>query len=123
MAFEKGNKLATGRPQGSLSKRSQAFLDTLHAAGINPVEVLLSALKNAFDQYETCNPEHKATWNAQIIQIGEKMLPYVFPKLSAIEVTDSSDFAHLTVHEKLEKLKKAIPILEMQKEKDKTAGE
>src|ERR1035438_6990333 len=102
MAFEKGNKLATGRPAGSLSKRSQAFLDTLQESGINPVKVLLDALKNAHENYDNCPFEKKDVWNSQIIQIAEKMLPYIFPKLSSIEVKGDNPLDNMSPSEKLE---------------------
>jgi hypothetical protein len=112
VGFQKGHKLSQGRPPGSLSKRSEAFLDTLSKAGINPVEVLIEGLNNAREGFKNSIPEDMVTWNAQIINTAEKILPYVFPKLSSIEVMDVGEFANMTDAQKLETLKKAIPILE-----------
>ncbi len=113
--FEKGHKLATGRPKDSLSKRSLKFADALMDSGVDIVGELLGALNNAKLMYETTTKEEtRIAANAQIITVAEKMLPYMFPKLSSLEVKQGDEFAHLSPQEKLDRIKKVIPILENQ---------
>ncbi len=76
---------------------------------------LLGALNNAKRMYEeTDEPSLKATFNSQIITTTEKMLPYVYPKLSSIEVKQQNSLEGMTSEQKLEAMKLAVQSLEQE---------
>jgi hypothetical protein len=111
--FKAGNKYSTGRPKDSLSKRSLRFADQLIEAGIDPVATLLEALSNAQDCYQNAGDlAAKAAFNGQIISIAEKMLPYVYPKLTSIEVKPNNPLDGMDPTQKLEAMKQAVKMLE-----------
>ncbi len=111
--FQPGHNLATGRPKDSLSKRSLRFADKIMESGVDLVAELLGALENAKHMYETATQEStKISANAQIITTAEKMLPYMYPKLSSIEVKQENQIANMSPQQRLEAMKQAVQLLE-----------
>lgn len=115
MPFQKGNKLSQGRKPDTLSKRSLRFADAIMDSGVDLVAELLGALNNAKQMYaKTDEPALKATFNGQIITTAEKMLPYLYPKLSSIEVKPNNPLANMSPQERLEAMRLAVQALEQE---------
>jgi hypothetical protein len=111
--FKPGNKMSPGRPKDTLSKRSLKFADAIMESGVDLVAELIGALNNAKEMYaKTNDPALKATFNAQITNNAEKMLPYMYPKLSSIEVKPNDPLQGMTPEQRLEAMKQAVLMLE-----------
>ncbi len=115
--FKKGQAPGPGRPKDSISRRSLQFADVMIKAGFDPAKGLIEAYNNAKHLYETAlDPAMKATANGQMLLAADKMAPYVYPKLSSIEVKKENHLDKMTPKEKLEAMKQAIKMLESEVE-------
>jgi len=75
MAFEKGNKLATGRPKGALNRSTEQMKLSI-ARATNSV---LDTLANDLKEIKKKDPE-------KAIDLALKLLEYSMPKLSRTEM-------------------------------------
>ena len=84
MAKTGGPRLGSGRPKGSVTKRSSEVVATLLADGISPVEYMLTMMRD-----ETADPKERA-WAA------EKSAPYVHPRPAPVARMIEIDLPDLT---------------------------
>ena len=75
MAFEKGNKLAKGRPIGALNRSTEQMKITLARAANNT----LNNIAEDLEKIRKKDPE-------RAIELSLKMMEYVLPKLARTEV-------------------------------------
>jgi hypothetical protein len=75
MAFQKGNKLATGRPKGALNRSTEQMKVTLARAANNTLNTIAEDL----EKIRKKDPE-------RAIELSLKMMEYVLPKLARTEV-------------------------------------
>jgi hypothetical protein len=75
MAFEKGNKLAKGRPVGALNRSTEQMKLTLARAANNT----LNNIAEDLEKIRKRDPE-------RAIELSLKMMEYVLPKLARTEV-------------------------------------
>jgi hypothetical protein len=75
MAFQKGNKLATGRPKGALNRSTEQMKVTLARAANNT----LNNIAEDLEKIRKKDPE-------RAIELSLKMMEYVLPKLARTEV-------------------------------------
>ncbi len=117
MAFEKGHKLSSGRPPGSVNQTNKLFHERLVARNYSVADALLDVFEMGMDTFQNGRVEHRMAGLKQAGDMAKEIASYVLPKLKSLEVTQTNEFANMTVQEKLDKLKKAIPILEMEAKK------
>jgi len=75
MAFEKGHKLATGRPKGAINRSTEMMKLTIARA----VDNTLSTLSADLEKIRKEDPE-------RAIELALKLMEYTLPKLSRMEV-------------------------------------
>lgn len=110
--FEKGNQIATGRPRGSLNQRSLDYAETLAKHNFSPAAALLDVFKRAMSDYESADPDKKAPFLNIAMSAADKMQPYVYPKLSSIEIKKSNPFEGMNPKDQLEAMKQIVSVLE-----------
>ena len=86
--FEKGNKLATGRPKGALNRSTEEMKLTIARA----VNNTLSSLTTDLEEIKKRNPE-------RAMELAFKLLEYSLPRLKSIDMN-----ATLDVHQRIEKV-------------------
>jgi len=74
--FEKGNKIATGRPVGALNRSTEEMKLTIARATNN----VLSTINKDLEEIKKKNPE-------KAMELAFKLLEYVMPKLSRTEMS------------------------------------
>lgn len=114
MGFQKGHKLSKGKPKGSLSKRSLDYAEALASNNFNPALALLDVYNKAMIAYESASPDNKASYLSIASQAADRMQPYVYPKLSSIEVKQSNPLEGMSPQEKLELMREAIKSVEQE---------
>lgn len=72
-----GPRPGSGRPRGSLSQKRVELTAKAVAAGITPLEVMLSSMRKLYDLSEF----------SAACGIAKDAAPYVHPRLSSIEAT------------------------------------
>jgi hypothetical protein len=75
MAFQKGNKLATGRPIGALNRSTEQMKLTLARAANNT----LNNIAEDLEKIRKRDPE-------RAIELSLKMIDYVIPKLGRTDI-------------------------------------
>ena len=80
MAFEKGHKLATGRPKGALNRSTEEMKLTLARATNN----VLSTLNKDLEDIKKKDP-------ARAIELAMKLMEFTLPKLSRTEMKAEID--------------------------------
>jgi hypothetical protein len=78
MSGRGGRRPRAGRPPGSKNQRSAEIARAAVDAGITPIEVMLTAMRELWDQG---TPEDKR----EAATIAEDAAPYVHPRLASIE--------------------------------------
>jgi hypothetical protein len=86
-----GARSGAGRPKGSRVERTAKLAIAVASAGIQPIEVVLSVMRHAWEQqdYKTA------------AEMAEVALPYTTPRLAAttITITQKSALDELTIDE------------------------
>lgn len=80
MAFQKGHKLATGRPKGAINRSTEMMKLTIARA----VDNTLNTLSADLDKIRKDDPE-------RAIELALKLMEYTLPKLSRTEVKAEID--------------------------------
>lgn len=80
MAFQKGHKLATGRPKGAINRSTEMMKLTIARA----VDNTLNTLSADLDKIRKDDPE-------RAIELALKLMEYTLPKLSRTEVRAEID--------------------------------
>ena len=80
MAFQKGHKLATGRPKGAINRSTEMMKLTIARA----VDNTLNTLSADFEKIRKDDPE-------RAIELALKLMEYTLPKLSRTEVRAEID--------------------------------
>lgn len=129
MRFEKGNKIATGRPKGGIGERKRRIEELAKEIGVDPIEILLRVAKADWKGlgYKT---ETITKYNGDVeweedritltdrIQASKEAAQYMYAKLKTIEVIkeNANAFDGMTLEEKLQAMKHAVVVLEKQVE-------
>jgi hypothetical protein len=80
MGFEKGNKLATGRPKGALNRSTEEMKLTIARA----VNNTLSTISKDLEEIKKRDPE-------KAMDLALKLMEYALPKLSRTEMKAEID--------------------------------
>ena len=80
MSGRGGSRPGAGRPPGSKNQRSAEIARAAVEAGITPIEVMLTAMR---DLWEVGTPEAKR----EAATIAKDAAPYVHPRLASIDQT------------------------------------
>ena len=110
--FEKGNKLGPGRPPGSQSEITKIFHQRLLARNFSSADALVDVYEMGLMVFREGHHDHKTQGLAIAAQMAKEIASYQIPKLKSVEVIGSNEYASMTTAQKLEYLKKAIPLLE-----------
>lgn len=123
MPFEKGNKLATGRPKGSLGDRKRRVETLCKDLDVDPMEILLRFAKGDWKglgyKSETVTKysgethwEEERISSSERIQAAKEAAQYVYSKLKTIEVIKENQFEGMTLEEKLQAMRQAVQVME-----------
>lgn len=96
--FEKGHKLATGRPKGALNRSTEEMKLTISRA----VNNTLSSISKDLEEIKKRNPE-------RAMELALRLLEYTMPKLKSVDINGS-----LQVDQRIQQItininKKALP--------------
>lgn len=135
MTFLPGNP---GKPKGAIGKRSKEFLAVLEKHNFCPATALIECYteaKKTYDNYgviydaicdaneerardhgfQNVPPEDNAHRYLKIAaDIAKDLSGYAYPKLKAIEQTKNDPTQGMTAEQKLEAMKRAVEMLELQ---------
>ena len=75
-----GARLGAGRPPGSKNQRSAGVARQAADAGITPIEVMLSAMRELWEEGTSVSKREAA-------RIAKDAAPYVHPRLASIDQT------------------------------------
>lgn len=135
MPFQPGNKLAKGRPKGSLNQRSIEFAETLARHNFNPAEALMECYVEArkiYDSYALIYDairkaksndagydvplEDKAhTYLKIAADVAKEIASYTYPKLKSIEKDKPNEALNgMSPEQRLEAMRQAVKYLEAQ---------
>ena len=78
-----------GRKPGGANKKTRAIADAAAAQGITPIEVMLNAMRIAWNSYQ--EPEHKLEYLHNAVAWADKAAPYVHPRLQTVAHSGSVD--------------------------------
>ncbi len=128
MPFVKGQG---GKPKGAVSSLKRKVREVAKNTGIDPYEVLLlfsagnwQALGYSDETYTSNINEHgiikKYTIDPSVrCKAAAEACQYIIPKLRSIEYTKADALGNMTPEQKLEAMKQAVLLLELQvKQKD-----
>jgi hypothetical protein len=139
MANTTGKKFG-GRVKGTLNQRSMDFMQTLAANNFDPAKAQIECYREAWKVYEGYAEIYQAIWDKRLSQ-NEKSPPpedkadkylriafdaakdlsgYAYPKLKSIERSPESPLANMSPEQKLEAMKQAVAVLELQIKEKKT---
>jgi len=76
--FEKGHKLATGRPKGALNRSTEEMKLTISRA----VNNTLSSISKDLEEIKKSNPE-------RAMELALRLLEYTLPKLKSVDINGS----------------------------------
>jgi hypothetical protein len=76
--FEKGHKLATGRPKGALNRSTEEMKLTISRA----VNNTLNTISKDLEEIKKRNPE-------RAIELALRLLEYTMPKLKSVDINGS----------------------------------
>lgn len=127
MRFEKGNKIATGRPKGGMGERKRRIEELAREIGVDPIEILLRVAKADWEGLgyltQTITKHNGDTeWEedritlTDRIQASKEAAQYMYAKLKTIEVIKENAFEGMTLEEKLQAMRHAVVVLEKQVE-------
>ena len=88
-----GKRPGAGRKPGSVTKKTHLIAQAVAAQGISPIEVMLNAMRIAWNSYQ--EPEHKLEYLHNAVAWADKAAPYVHPRLQTVSHDGSVD-GHLT---------------------------
>lgn len=138
MAFLPGNKSSLGRPKGALNKRSDEFRIILEKHNFCPVTAMMEVYteaKKTYDNYGTIYAAIADARQSQNDRDGSMAAPtednahkylkiagdmakdiagYVYPKLKSIEHQANDPTRDMSPEQRLEAMKHAVAMLEMQ---------
>lgn len=72
-----GSRPGSGRKKGSKNIKTVEIANKAAASGITPLEVMVEAMREAYNEYGA----------AAAVPFAEKCAPYMHPKISNIEMT------------------------------------
>ena len=127
-----------GRPPGARNKRTVEFMATLEREGFDPAMALIECYREArktYDNYGTiydaiCDantqkgqhfapPEDRADKYLKIAaDIAKDLASYAYPKLKSIEKKDDNHLKDMSPTQRLEAMRHAVQMLELQIKKD-----
>ena len=84
MNIRGGRRPGAGRPVGSKNKRTAELARAAAESGITPIEVMLGAMRELWDQG---TPEAKR----EAAEIAKDAAPYIHPRLASIDQTIKED--------------------------------
>lgn len=135
MPFKSGEG---GRPLGAINKRSKEFLEVLDKHDFCPASALIECYKNAKKTYDNYGEIYDAICDARAdkegtlrefvsptednahkylkiaADIAKDIAGYAYPKLKAIERTENDPLKGMTTEQRLEAMKHAVAMLELQ---------
>lgn len=112
MAAAKGNKYSSGRPKGSLGKKTIGFQETLKAHGYNVAEALLDIYTKAIQIFNEGRDEDRLGGLKIAGDMAKEIASYTMPKPKAIEIVTSNPLDNMSPAEKLEAMRQAVAMLE-----------
>jgi hypothetical protein len=123
MAFEKGHKLSTGRPKGSVNRRTKTIEEIAQANGVDPLDILMKFAKGDWQGLgytkgtktvytEAGAIEEDLIGPSERIQAAKEAAQYLYPKKKSIEHVTPNNFASLPKPEQIKILREALLTLE-----------
>ena len=88
-----GKRPGSGRKQGAASAKTRAIADKAAAEGITPLEVMLGAMREAWDKKD--RPAAAA--------FARDAAPYMHPRLASVEHSGQMHLTHETALSELER--------------------
>lgn len=118
MSFQKGHKHSSGRPKGSINKRSQEFADKLEAKGFDLAEALLELHREGMKTYRQGAFEHQMEGLKVANSAVKEIATYLLPKFQSISVSKDDTLENMTPQQKLEAMREAVKLMEAEQEKE-----
>lgn len=78
-----GARTGSGRKKGAATQRTREIADRAASEGVTPLEVMIQAMRSAYDAGEL----------REAASIAEKAAPYMHPRLSSVSATTTIDGA------------------------------
>lgn len=115
MSFQKGHKLATGRPKGAINRKTREFQEVLEKHEYNVAETYIYLFNQAGDLYKKSDPfDFESSLEALKVMasIADSIASYSLPKLKSVEVRAPSPVDDMTDQERLMAAREYVELLE-----------
>lgn len=111
-----------GRPKGSLNKRTLDYLEVLAYEDFDPAQALIHCYRESLGTWEQMKKDHRGTILPEdahrylkiAADAAKDLAGYAYPRLKAIEQKITNPLDGMTPEQKLEALKQAVALLEVQ---------
>lgn len=119
MGFQPGNKIAKGRPIGSLNRRTSELIAKLEDGGFDPAGELIDCYREARAAYVK-TPEDALGYLKIASDIAKDLASFCYPKIKAVEQIKGNILEGMSTREKLEAMKQAVAMMESQVKSDES---
>lgn len=98
-----------GRPKGSANVRTREIADRAAREGITPLEVMLAAMRHAYDMAAQSGDAEKLELLSVAAEHAKSAAPYIHPRLSSVEVSGPNG-GPVSFHAWLQSQRQADPL-------------
>ncbi len=120
MPFQPGNKIAKGRPIGSLNRRTSELIAKLEEGGFDPAGELIDCYQEARAAYKKLDLEEGLGYLKIASDIAKDLASFCYPKIKAVEQIKGNILEGMSTQEKLEAMKQAVAMMESQVKGDES---
>lgn len=120
MGFQPGNRLAKGRPIGSLNKRTSELISKLEEANFDPAGELIDCYAEARKAYKKLGSDDGLGYLKIASDIAKDLAGFCYPKIKAVEQIKGNILDGMSSHDKLEAMKQAVAMMESQVKADES---
>lgn len=87
-----GARPGAGRKKGTKSQKTREIADKAAASGITPLEVMIEAMRHAYDQAKIeKDPQKKSVYMKLAAEHAHDAAPYMHPRLQPVDGRGSTD--------------------------------
>lgn len=122
MPFKPGTPkpVGSGRTVGTPNKRTVAFYQSILESDFDAAKAILNVHNEALKSLEYCNREERVMYLGIMLKAASEIAQYCYPKLKSIEHKKENQMDGMSIEEKLQVMRKAVAMLELEAMKDQS---
>lgn len=103
-----------GRQKGTLNKRTLEFASVLKEHNFCPASAMIDVYNRAIEAFELADTKEAPAYLSTASSMASGLASYAYPKLKSIDYSKSHDLAGMTAEQRLEAMRHAVRMLELQ---------